>query len=92
MGGNSLQGVGAAGRGEECRQKRERSLERTTCHFKQFGLHPKVNMEATEQFCRVMEPDHSVLDGNKKRWSSLGSGGSESRQYLYFPAKQTNQG
>ena len=68
MGGNSLQGVGAAGRGEECRQKRERSLERTTCHFKQFGLHPKVNMEATEQFCRVMEPDHSVLDGNKKRF------------------------
>ena len=51
-GENSPWGVGAAGRGEECRQKRERSLERTTCHFKQFGLHPKVNTEPLNSFKR----------------------------------------
>ena len=52
VGAHSVCGCGewAAGRGEECRQKRERRegrLQMTTCHFKEFGLRPEENLESS---------------------------------------------
>ena len=95
--------VGGGGRqGRGVQAKRERRLDRTTWHFQQFGLHPKV---IRSHWTALKGSDLVRITPVKWRrlttvcWTrigragaGLGSRGSESRQYLYFPATLTNQG